>query len=69
MFSFLKAHSHGNQYIIDDIELGLLNTTFGLVLDGIGLAGLKPGGSMSGKTLTLLLLSPKELLFKASIEV
>jgi len=27
-----------NQYIIDDIELGLLNTTFGLVLDGIGLA-------------------------------
>ena len=35
---FLKHTAMVNQYIIDDIELGLLNTTFGLVLDGIGLA-------------------------------
>ena len=38
MVIFLKHTAMVNQYIIDDIELGLLNTTFGLVLDGIGLA-------------------------------
>ena len=42
---------HNLQYISDDIELGRLNITFGLVLEGLGLKGSR--FAKSGNTLTL----------------